>query len=49
MMKKNDPQVFLTVNFSHPFPLCELALAFSTVKHALSNKTPCFAQPDNVP
>jgi hypothetical protein len=37
------------VNFSHPLPLWEFALFFSTVKQALSNKTPCLAQPDNVP
>ena len=38
-----------TVNSSHPLSLCELALFFSTVKHEFNNKTPCLAQPVNVP
>jgi hypothetical protein len=37
------------VNISHPLRLWEFALFFSTVKQALSNKTPCLAEPDNAP
>lgn len=48
LFDENDKN-YPTVNFSHPLFLCELALPFSTVKQALSNRTPCRAQPDRVP